>query len=630
MSRRTRLGAFGLILPVLSVLLPHPSSATPVTAVSFEGSGYEELYDVTGLPDGSMVAVGVFDGSMIVGDEVLTSTGSRDVLVLRLATDGSVAWAVRAGGSGLADASGVTALPDGSAVVSGHFSGTATFGDTVLTSAGLTDVFIARIGPDGDWQWAISGGGSSYEFASRIATAADGSVLVIGSFYGTAVFGGQSLTSAGATDVFLLRVAADGTWRSATRVGGALDDFPGDLVAGSNGSAIVVGSFTGTADFGGGPIGLTSTGSRDAFVAKVALVAGNLEWQWATRAGGSGSDSARGVAAIGSDGTTVVAGEFTGSATFGALSPVTSVGGRDVFAARVRPDGTWDWVASGGGAADEDLTGIVARSDGSAVVVGGLRNGSAVFGTEPLSTTNLYDVFAATITSTGIWSSAVSSADPSTVFPYGVVALPDEAVGIVGGFEGSATFGATTLTTSGPGDGDVFLTRLGSTGAWLEWARTAVVPAAPTRPAAPVQTAGPTLDCAVDGTAETRRMTCTVRDAVPDVAILWRATYNPVLASDGFTPGAEGSGIFSFPLPAVAAGSVVSIELVDWLAPLSVSVPSIDAVPSSSQGGPVPVRVPAGDGGATMPSMPLLLLLVGVGAFLAGRARGSSIAPASS
>lgn len=628
-GHRTSLRALlpAVLLPV--VLLPHPASATAVTAVSFGGSGYDELFDVAASADGSMVAVGQFHGSMTVDATSLTSAGLSDVLVIRLAPDGSVVWTASAGGTDQDIANGVTALADGSAVVTGFFAGTVTFGSTSLTSVGMRDVFVARIGPDGAWQWATRGGGSSDEFVSRITEVSDGSFLVTGRFYGTATFGSQSVTSAGDMDVFVARIAADGTWRSATRVGGTTLDLAGGITALSDGTAIVVGSFTGTAAFEGTGITLTSVGARDVFVAKVAVSGGTLVWQWATRAGGTGTDVAllRGVAAVGTDGTTVVAGTFDGSATFGSLPPVTSVGGEDAFVARVRPDGTWDWVASGGGAANDDVTGIVTRSDGSAVVVGSYRNGSAAFGAATVVTTNAWDVFAASITTTGTWSWAASSSDPSTVFPYGVTALPDDAVGIVGSFEGSATFASTTLRSSGPSDGDVFLSRIGSTGTWLEWEPPAPAPAVS---AAPVPATGPALDCVLVGPADGLRVACTVRDAVPDVDILWRATYNPVLASDGVTPGSDGAGVFSFPIPAAAAGSVISIELVDWLSPITISVAPADAAPSSAQGGPVPARVPAGDGGPTMPTGPLLLLLVGVGAFLSGRARASSAAPAGS
>lgn len=73
-------------------------------------------------------------------------------------------WAVRAGGSDRDWGLGIAALADGSALVSGAFSGTATFGpgepgETLLTSAGDTDIFVARHNADGTLAWARWAGG---------------------------------------------------------------------------------------------------------------------------------------------------------------------------------------------------------------------------------------------------------------------------------------------------------------------------------------------------------------------------------------------------------------------------------------------------------------------------------------
>ncbi len=59
----------------------------------------------------------------------------------------SYAWATKAGGPGSDIAYGVSALPDGSSIIAGYFSGTATFGATDLTSTGSTDSFTATSRP---------------------------------------------------------------------------------------------------------------------------------------------------------------------------------------------------------------------------------------------------------------------------------------------------------------------------------------------------------------------------------------------------------------------------------------------------------------------------------------------------
>ena len=61
-----------------------------------------------------------------------------------------VSWATQAGGTGSDVGNGVSALPDGSSIVTGYFNGIATFGSTTLTSsAGYDDVFTAKMNADG-------------------------------------------------------------------------------------------------------------------------------------------------------------------------------------------------------------------------------------------------------------------------------------------------------------------------------------------------------------------------------------------------------------------------------------------------------------------------------------------------
>ena len=121
------------------------------------GESYESGYDITTLSDNSTVVTGRFSGSATFGpgeinETILTSAEGYDIFITRYNLDGTLEWAKRAGGSGAEYGHGITVLSDDSSVVTGEFSGTATFGpgepnETVLTSAGSTDIFIARFKP---------------------------------------------------------------------------------------------------------------------------------------------------------------------------------------------------------------------------------------------------------------------------------------------------------------------------------------------------------------------------------------------------------------------------------------------------------------------------------------------------
>jgi uncharacterized delta-60 repeat protein len=145
---------------------------------------------ITRLSDNSTVVTGTLNGSAIFGPgEYIV-----DIFIARYFPDGTLAWAKRAGGDGYDYGNGITTLSDNSAVVTGYFEESATFGpgepnETVLTSAGYYDCFIARYNPDGSLAWVKHAGGSNYDAGNVITTLSDDSTVVTGSFSGAATFG---------------------------------------------------------------------------------------------------------------------------------------------------------------------------------------------------------------------------------------------------------------------------------------------------------------------------------------------------------------------------------------------------------------------------------------------------------
>jgi hypothetical protein len=92
-------------------------------------------------------------------------------------------------------------------VVTGSFEGAVDFGGGELVSAGAADVFVATYSADGRFVWARAFGGPGSDRGLSAAFDAVGDVLLAGSFEGTVDFGAGPLTSAGATDIFLVRIS---------------------------------------------------------------------------------------------------------------------------------------------------------------------------------------------------------------------------------------------------------------------------------------------------------------------------------------------------------------------------------------------------------------------------------------
>jgi hypothetical protein len=265
--RRTALRL--IATPTLALLLlTGCSTSSPVTTYASRagGTSFDSANSVTALSDGSAIVTGSFRGTTTFGRTNLISVGGDDVFVARVNSSGTWAWAKRAGGTNIDVAYGVSALGDGGAIVAGTIRGTATFGASPLVSAGSDDVFVARINANGTWAWAARAGGTDVDVARGVSALADGGAIVTGTFNGTATFGVTTLTSS-SLDIFVARIANDGTWAWANRAGGPGIEFTSSTSALSDGSAIVAGSFGATAAFD--DTLLTSAGEDDVFVAKI-------------------------------------------------------------------------------------------------------------------------------------------------------------------------------------------------------------------------------------------------------------------------------------------------------------------------------------------------------------------------
>ena len=415
---------------------------------------------VSTLADGSTIVTGQFSGTVDFGFFRLTSSGSADIYVAKVDASGEYVWAVRAGGSNSSSwdtGRGVSVLADGSAIVTGSFRGTADFGEFTLVGDSLErdDMFVAKISASGAFVWATKGGGdaSGYCRGRDVSTLPDGSAIVTGSFTGTANFGSTTpiANSGSGGDIFVARIDANGTFVWATRAGGSGNDSSYGVSVLSNGSAILTGYITPTATFATatGSISLSGVNAETVFIAKVDATG---SFVWATQAAlGSSGDDAQGtrVSAL-ADGSAILTGYVNGAADFGTTAITSNASSNDIFVAKIDASGAWVWATSTGGTSSDVGNSVSAFSDGSAIVTGYFR-GTVAFGTSSVtSNTSSDDTFVAKIGGSGAWVWATSAGGTtSTDKGTGVSAMPDGSAIVVGSFDGVAVFGSITLTSTG-------------------------------------------------------------------------------------------------------------------------------------------------------------------------------------
>jgi hypothetical protein len=364
---------------------------------------------------------------------------------------------LRIGSTGPDFARALATDADGNAYVVSYFASTVDFdggsGVVARTAIGPYDIALTKYATDGSFQWVFVIGGADVDVPFNVKLAPDGALYVTGYVTGGALCSGHPLPAAGGHDILLMRISAVGTCDWAISVGSAADDEGHDLAVDVNGDVLVTGSFAGTVDFDPGPgtAILISRGGLDGFVARYAS---DGTFRSVAQFGGIGDDVGNAIA-LRPDGDVVVAGSFSGTATFGSvLAPqlLLSVGGTDFFLARLAPTLGLEWAVRGGGPGNDVInTGGIAVTDNGVTYVAGTFTGTASVGpgagAQLLISHGDVDVFIADYDDNGIWASFARTFGGSGT--ESVASFARDASGnlyLGGSFQGSVDFDPGTGT----------------------------------------------------------------------------------------------------------------------------------------------------------------------------------------
>ncbi|OUJ68769.1 hypothetical protein BXP70_27435 [Hymenobacter crusticola] len=345
---------------------------------------------------GNSYVTGFFtSGTAQFGSLALTNTNGADIqdlFVAKLSPTGQWQWATRAGGTSDDLPAALVLDPTGSLYLTGSYGAEATFGSTVLPSAGLAQqLFVAKLSTAGHWQWAVSAGGSANDAGNAVTVDGQGGVYIAGgSASATSTFGAHRLTSPSA---FVAALTPAGAFRWVQPVGGQnLSNAYGGaygydngrrqgLVADQTGHLYLSGSFfDATTRFGSFTLTNTNAPFTDGFVAQLDT---SGQVRWAFKMGGTGYDRGGGVDTD-ATGSVYVTGTYSNEITLGATVLRSPNANNQVFVAKLEPTGQWRWAlqaTSGGpGIYTSNESSTLAIGPGSAPVIGGKFGNALSFG----------------------------------------------------------------------------------------------------------------------------------------------------------------------------------------------------------------------------------------------------------
>ena len=182
---------------------------------------------------------------------------------------------------------------------------------------------------------------------------------------------------------------------------------------------------------------------------------------------GPGSARARGIA-IDKQNNFYFVGFFNGTLNIGPLVPMTSKGGSDAYVAKFNSKGEYVWHRQIGGTGTDNANRVRLDSKGN-VYVAGRFSDQVTFGSKKLTSSGKADGFLTKLSPAGkfLWTTQVKSVENTAVGGMGFDR--NDNVFMVGSFTGSATFGATKLTSSG--GSDVFVSKLNPTNGNYSWTK---------------------------------------------------------------------------------------------------------------------------------------------------------------
>jgi hypothetical protein len=356
-------------------------------------------------------------------------------------------------------------------------------GVDIHSSIGGPDAYFCKYDTYGNFQWAVTWGGTSDNSCDGVAVDSSDNIYVGGYFKGADVnfnpAGSALHSSSGGSDIYLSKFDSNGNFQWVRTWGGVVLDACLDIAVDNSGDVFSAGYYTGTVDFdpGIGVTEYTSDNSWDVYVSKFNSAG---DFQWARVWGGPAQDLGWAVSAD-STGNVYVTGEFRGediNFNPGGTDLHSSNGLSDIFVSKFNSDGDFQWAHTWGGASNNSGYGVLADNSGNAYVTGFFSAAGVNFdpgGTDLHTSHGGDDIFLSKFNSSGVFQWADTWGGTGNDAGYGLAANISGDIFVSGAFDGTNVnfnphpTGADLHSSNG--GADVFLSRFNSSGIF-QWART--------------------------------------------------------------------------------------------------------------------------------------------------------------
>ncbi|MFH0991283.1 MAG: SBBP repeat-containing protein [bacterium] len=325
---------------------------------------------------------------------------TANIFIAKYDASGNILWAKSAGAAVQADGRGIGVDASGNVYLTGYFNGPSiTFGSITVTTSGSRDIVIVKYDASGNVLWAKKVGGPNVDQSNSISIDSKGNIIITGRFNSpTLTVGSTTLTNTGGSDdFFIAKYDASGNALWAKSAVGTDNDEGNSISTNAQGNVFVTGWFSSTSlTFGSSTLTNTTTnGNRDMFVAKYDSAGTVL---WAKSAGGNTEDNGTCIRTDASGASYVSGYFFSTTITFGTttLTNTTTINYSDMFVVKYDVAGNLLWAKSAGGTSNEYGYALTIDASSKLVLTGAFTSPSVAFGSLTLTrnpNVNSYDLF---------------------------------------------------------------------------------------------------------------------------------------------------------------------------------------------------------------------------------------------
>ena len=286
---------------------------------TFGGAYIDVGYSVIQTQDG---------GYIIAGATESFGAGDFDAWLIKVDSNGNQQWSHTYGGSDSDLGLSVKQTADGGYIIAGY---------TKSYGAGMYDVWLIRVDPNGNPGWAKTFGATGDDYGYSVELTSDDGFVVVGY---------QNSFTAGGYDIGFLKADQNGNLVWLKYFGGPQDDKGYSVKKTADGGFAITGS-TESFGVGGSDVWLIKTDS-------------NGNEQWSKTYGGVQNDVGRSLEET-SDGSFVITG----------ITNSLGAGADDVGFLKTDPSGNLQWMTTFGGTQDDNGYSIQQTADGGYIIVGG-------------------------------------------------------------------------------------------------------------------------------------------------------------------------------------------------------------------------------------------------------------------